>query len=284
VVFKKKVFSLLTFLKTKKTSNLFEKIEKKLPDKHPFLVLILLWIVVYLFIYSRIVEDLNRARYFLAITPVVFIFIAFWFNFLLKIVSKKLAWIIILILALVLLFSNLWATFEWYNALSTFQYEPVNRKELKLGYHKDIITLNSMEKSINYMVIESKKQGNNICFSSADYQYNRGIEYLSSINYPETPFFRFNDDDLYRNCSFFVIARLKHQEGEIPEEYLSNFKITNKHKCGALNVWTLEYKEELEGRIKQEGQDIKKKNKEDEKEKLEEEENKETVDLWKEVF
>ena len=58
---------------------------------------------------------------------------------------------------------------------------------------------------------------------------------------------------LHRDCNFFVIARLKNGEDEIPEEILKNFKVIGVKKTGAWNIWEMDYRDELKVKMKNEG-------------------------------
>jgi hypothetical protein len=222
---------------------------EKVPPFSPFIVLILIWIISMSVVYYKVVNDLNRARYFLAIAPIVFIFLGLWFELTKRNFPQKIYYVIIYSLALAFLLCNLWAVAYWYSSLARFKSDERLARSPKMGYHDEQITLNSMKGSIDYMVSQANAHKKRLCFFSTDYQYNTSFEYLLDLYYPQVDYARFNQDTLRKDCVFFVIARLKNGKDEIPREMDKFFDIGQVERIGALNIWSLQYNQEAKSRL-----------------------------------
>jgi hypothetical protein len=146
-----------------------------------FVVLVTIWILVYFIIFLKLVNDLNRARYFLVITPVIFIFVGFWFLVVEKTFSKIVARVVVGIVMVIFLSANFSAMIFWKNSLENFEKDKKTGRMPKMAYHRGFITINTMKMGLDYMVKKSKVDGRNVCYANADYQYNTGMEYLISI-------------------------------------------------------------------------------------------------------
>jgi hypothetical protein len=212
---------------------------KLIPPNKPFLVLIGIWTLVYLILFSRIVDDLNRARYFLVIAPVPLIFLGYWLKILMKLPYKKtIAGFIFLTIAFCVV-GNLSAIYYWFGSIQAER--KLDFRSPKVGYHDDYITLSHLEKALSYMNQKTKNTSKDICFFIPDYQYKNSLYYLQEENYPDKKMQWFNWQNRYEGCEFFVITRSKDDRKEVAEEFFEFFKLKEKKDLGLLLVWNLEY-------------------------------------------
>lgn len=216
----------------------------KLTDNQGMLsFIILLWAFCFFSVFLKIYGKLDNTRYFIAISPLVFLIVGFWLSFLDKFKWKKGGSILIFVVTFLLLFLNFQAIFSWYAGLQKGDENFKYGRNLKLGPHDELITAGQIRAALGYMVEKAKVGNKLICFKNANYQYNVGFEYIGEINYPEVSFGRFNAGDVYSNCEYFFIGRSYKGISEIENEILANFSIKDEKKFQALAVWNLIPKE-----------------------------------------
>ena len=233
------ILSTIMLLLTLSRKLWIKKINLKFVVKpKPFLVLIFIWSVVYLILFSKIVDDLNRARYFLVIAPIPFILIGYWMKTLRNIKKKYFANLIIPVFIIFFIFSNLFAVYGWFKSLS--ENKILDIRNPKMGYHDDLITLRDLKKAVEYMNSEVSGE-RKICFFTPDYQHKNSIIYLQEIYYPDQKIMTFNFNKYFRDCDFFMFTHYEKGEKEIPEEFTENFKVVDKQKNGMSIIWKMEY-------------------------------------------
>ena len=223
--------------------KLSEIITQLIPRRHLFVDLLLIWAGVYLIIFYKLVEDLNRARYFLVVVPLIFLFLGFWLSFVKKIFSKRTSQTIVFLLVIFLLTMNTTALSFWHTSLLGYAKNKKHFRDPKMHYHRGFITLQTMRNSLDYMIKKADEKNMPICYTNADYQYNKGMEYLQKVYYPNKAIVKFSDNKIYNDCIYFLTARLKNGEREIPEKIMNKFSIVEVQQIGAWNVWQLTPKE-----------------------------------------
>ena len=233
------ILSTIMLLLTLSRKFWIKKINLKFVVKsNPFLVLIFIWSTVYLILFSKIVDDLNRARYFLVIAPIPFVIVGYWMKTLRNLKKKYFANLIIPVFITFFIFSNLFAVYGWFKSLS--ENEILDIRSPKMGYHDDLITLRDLKKGIKYMnkeISEDKK----ICFFAPDYQHKNSLTYLQELYYPDQEIETFNFKTCFGYCDFFMFTHYEKVKNEIPKEFLENFKVVDKQKNGMSIIWKMEY-------------------------------------------
>ena len=219
------------------------------------LSIILLWSICNFVIFFKIYGKLDNMRYFVSISPLVFIMVGIWFSLLEKIKFKMIGVITMLIVTIVLLFFNFQASYSWHDALKgdnkkdEFKYN----RNLKLGPHGEMITFSQMEKSFDYIAKQAEVQEKKVCLRNSNYQYNLGFEFIRDVNYPNIILSRFSYADAYSDCLYFIIGRTTKGVKDIDEGVFGNFKIKNSKKIDALTIWEFELKDELKINSKEKG-------------------------------
>lgn len=214
--------------------------------------IVLLWAACFFLTFFRIYNKLNNERYFVAISPLVFLILGVWFSLLEKIKIKSLGNFLVVVFTAFLLFFNFQATYSWYAALhgNNQEKETTYSRNLKLGPHDELITFGQMSDAFDYIARQAEVQNKKVCLRNSNYQYNLGFEFIRDTNYPDIIFSRFSSTDNYSDCLYFIVGRTLKGEKDIEEEFLVNFKIKDSKRFNALIVWELSPINESAGKNK----------------------------------
>lgn len=237
-------FALLVYLFLRRKSGfVFAKNQKKL------VLMTLLWLSAYFFIFHKISHKLDNDRYFLTVSPLVFLLLGVWFSLLSKIRFKYLGTILMYLIFATCLAGQIGAISFWYETLAHGK-EPVDTfRKPKLSPLDDLATYGEMSRASGYMAEEAKREKKTICFLSGNYQHNLGIEYIGETEFPSQKFRRFGKLDYDLGCKFFYLVRTKRGKKDIDEEFLPRFNLKDSKKFGYLTVWELELKEKARREI-----------------------------------
>lgn len=210
-----------------------------------FLGLVLTWSLTIFIIFIKLVGDLNRVRYFMVISPIIYVFLAFWFGKVYEFFKKKTADAIVVFVFLLVLLSNVWAIAYFYKSLGKGALAKEMMRSPKMNYYDDLITLGDIRGGLEYMVDDSKGDKKDVCFRLYDYQYKSVYNLLGRINYPEMIIENFNPDDLIQNCNFYAVVRTEKAERDIDSDLWKSFKFADKKTFDFITVYKLEYKTEV---------------------------------------
>jgi 4-amino-4-deoxy-L-arabinose transferase-like glycosyltransferase len=225
---------------------------KSLPvakNQRKLMLLLILWSLSFFLIFSKISDKLSNERYFIPISPLLFLFLGIWFSLFDKIKKGRLNFVLLFPLFLFLLAANLNAASLWYNAMETGGMPKDSNRNLKLGPYDELITYGRMKDAFDYMVEEAEKENKKICLRSSNYQYNLGFEYIRDVNYPKMELINYNDKNNYLDCKYYVAGESSKGEREVPKIFLSKFEIINSRSFGALTIWNIELKQEIKDKL-----------------------------------
>ena len=242
VLFEKKQFSLV------ERNFLLKRIKK---FNHPFVFLILIWVFVYLLLFLKISDMLYRTRYFLILSFAPFIFLAFWHKLFLGTKLEKFFNFLFFLLVVLFISTNLWANLYWYQSMEkgvlsekTF----FSRNELKLDYHRHLVTAGTMKRVLAYMDDFTGEGDKRICFYSSDSQYKNGFEYLYKLSGKGGKISSFNikNPTVFSDCVFFAITYNKDDDRtKFLKSAEKSFSIEGEKQFGALIVFKLKSRAEM---------------------------------------
>lgn len=233
------------------------------PEPNPFLALVLIWTTVVFLLFTKIVDDLNRARYFLILSPVIYIFLALWLKIAYLFFNKKRAGVFAAIVFLTVFLTNLWAIAFLYVSLDNGRLAKEMMRNPKMNYYDDLVTLGDLKSGLDYMVVDSAKRSGNICLNAYDYQYKSVYNLLGELYYPQTKIENFKAEDLINDCQFYAAVRTARGTGDIDEAFWHNFEITDKKIFDFLTIYKMNYIKQVEEKIDKDGKTISEDEKQD---------------------
>ncbi len=252
------------------------KMFKLTPQQKQFLIVVSLWFFAFFLIYFRILPRLHKERYWLMIAPLPFIFVAFWFYILdrlgsgeFKFWNRHITNGLIIIISIIILFSNLTAIKSFYQSMNKGELVPNKyHKKVTVGPYRFFTGYGEMRAIADYLVTNKKEQSA-VCFKSLEYQNKLAFEYLLDTYYPDVHYKQASEGGKY-DCSFYIITKTSRGAREL-KDFKDNYKISQKKVFKSLTVWKLTSKNSNKERIK-----IKK------KERLRENDGR--VIYWKDIF
>ncbi len=235
------IFSFIFF----SSALFFKKTRKKLSrEKRSFMILIIIWTLIFFALYYKISDRLERPRYFMSVAPLPFLILAYCFDLLGKIKTKKTGALIIAAIVLISIASNLYALVFFYKTLSMGEKQEMPFRNVKMRPFRERIIFGHINESLAYMISETEP-GKDICYHFSSYQNKSSIEYLGKIYHPGktlTSLGKFGPDRYLLDCRFFVITQ-KNQE--LPKDYQKDFVTTGSREFKSLTVWDVEPRKEL---------------------------------------
>lgn len=213
--------------------NIFKEKE---PIKKNFLLVVAGWLAIVFAMYVPLAYDLSP-RFFLLTAPIYLIFLGFWF----QMFSKFLKGWPIIILALILVATNLFFAQKRFNELKLAPTQDVKIKADRILKERTRVTL--LQQKLISQFIESKYKKNNFpVYIKSEPQYDRAFKYLSENKIPTRDF---GTERAYRMGNYFLIWRTSSNIESKNEKYLNALDIVEKKQFGTLTVFYLSPKSDL---------------------------------------
>ena len=219
---------------------------KKLPPMiHPLIFVTFLWFVIFFAIYFKILPRIGKVRYWLMIAPLVFIFLAYWLATFELIKNKIIKNGLIISCTLALVFLNVTASMNFYQAHALGKEEnKYRRKDTIMDPFSTLFTYGSMRNSVDYMVAKASNNTQAVCFFVTEYQNRLAYDYIFDFYYPDIRNEDTSSGSLDFDCDFFVVTKTKHGRKGI-DDYEAKFNIKDSRSFGALTAWYLVPKDPL---------------------------------------
>lgn len=211
---------------------------KKEKKFRPLAVLIFSWFFVFLALYFKTDSSL-KPRFIFPIVAIPFIFFALFLRFMLFFNrQRKVGYVLIFGISMLVIFANLEATYRFYAFLAKADDSMINRK--MLIKQADGITLGGLKLAANYMVNRAKGERRVVCFDGPA-EYKRSMKYLIQVYFPGVEVNRISVDMAEKNrCLFFAFARANKSEPSITTRYEEFFpKWNNKRQFAGVAVWDI---------------------------------------------
>jgi hypothetical protein len=229
--------------------NLVSERETK---KRDFLILISLWFVVVFGLFIPLSFDISP-RFWLLVSALPFIFLGFTFEFLRKILPKKIALFLIFFMAFAFTASNLYETYKRFNELKKAPYENVKISADRILKEGHRVTLEQQYMIIDY--VESFYNKNKYpVYINSDPFYRRSLLFeLDLRNIPRDDFRNAtNADTIYKNGNYFLVYPTDSNLDKDVSNYLGAYDIASKKQFGTLMVIQLVAKPEAINAVQQE--------------------------------
>lgn len=213
------------------------------------IVLFLIYFFVFFVLYSKISHVLGKQRYWLATGALPFILYAIWIKVISGLKYQKINTFLPCILTILLIFFNLTGIAFLFLSLEkghkiTF---PLRDRPTMRPYN-DLVTLEQIVWSVNYMNDIAKSSKAIPCYSVQNYQVKNSFKYVFKLIYPESDVVHGIqlDGDL-SSCKLFFIADTDKAGSFFNEKYANEFILSNSIIYKAITIW------EMEPKIKQKG-------------------------------
>ncbi len=243
--------------------NDFEGQAPGVDDRVIFFILVGVWWMVMVLLYTKLAFSVLKPRYWLLEAPIFFVVLAVFLeglfkNSIKKIKGKYIAYLIVIVLAGM----NLWATGNWYWELKNQKDSSLFLWHLKLKDQNEI-PWGQLNKVVNYIegdvLTLAKKENKDVCFYTTgeyrpvyDYIFERrGISNknfleneVKNISVVRRISFSKDSDD---NCLFIAIDHNQHREiPRIPKDHKDEFEKVEKKEIGFVTVWKLSRKSKVD--------------------------------------
>ncbi len=212
--------------------------------KHVFLVLMAIWFLVFFILYVQLAFEIYRSRFWLLNIFISFIGLGLIFQWLSEWKNKIAGNVITIAITLVLIMSNLLATFYWYGVIGN-QVEGEKYKRNFSFLRENKIGIKQLNEAVALMAKKSEETDKTICFH-ANSELRSPVDYLIETNHPGTDFKRIAfRKDLNEQCIFFSVdVSHKRIEPKLPRDHQDKFEIIDRTDIGFLALWEVEKKEE----------------------------------------
>jgi hypothetical protein len=213
----------------------FEKDSKR----KDFIILISLWFVVAFGLFIPLAFDISP-RFWLLISALPFIFLGFTFEFMRKILPKKLALALIIMFVFIFSFSNLYNTYKRFSELKNAPYKTIEVSADRILKERNRVTLQQQYMITDY--IESFYRENKFpVYLNSEPFYRRSLLFdLSVRNIPESDFRdAVNGHTVYRNGNYFLVYLTSSNVEKHVKDYSISYNLVGKKQFGTLTVLQL---------------------------------------------
>lgn len=215
--------------------------------------IILVWSTASLLIFFKIAGKLDNTRYYIAVSPLVFVIIAMWMSMIIKYTGKTISVIVLCLITVTLAWFNLSASLIFFQSLKIGSQPNDSMRNPRFEVYDELITYGHMKDAYDYMSQTARNEKGKICYRNSNYQYNLGFEYINEIHSADLSIDRFGEDEDSLNCSYFYIGKRKRGEKDIEEDFLVRFKIVQKKEFGGLVVWKMNIQDDVKKNIESSG-------------------------------
>jgi hypothetical protein len=201
--------------------------------------LISLWFVVAFGLFIPLAFDISP-RFWLLISALPFIFLGFTFEFMRKILPKKLALALIIMFVFIFSFSNLYNTYKRFSELKNAPYKTIEVSADRILKERNRVTLQQQYMITDY--IESFYRENKFpVYLNSEPFYRRSLLFdLSVRNIPESDFRdAVNGHTVYRNGNYFLVYLTSSNVEKHVKDYSISYNLVGKKQFGTLTVLQL---------------------------------------------
>jgi 4-amino-4-deoxy-L-arabinose transferase-like glycosyltransferase len=231
------VFSIVIFVfgiyliirNTRKNSDLLKK---------DFLMLLLFWFWVFFILCIPLAFQI-RPRFFLFTFAIPFLFLGLIFEFL---EEQKIKYYkhIIVILTLIVLFSNISGTVVWFKEQAESQDKDIPIKRTLILKTKDGVTLGQLQGAVDY-IYTNKRKGANVYFYVKP-EHVRPIKYLFKLKNDPAFYYesmKINNDP---NAEYFAIVPTGSETSKIENKFKEEVEILAYQNFGQISVYKINFK------------------------------------------
>lgn len=216
--------------------NLILEKEKRKKD---FLIMIFIWFLVSFVLFIPLAFDISP-RFWLLVSALPFVFLGLTFDFIIKILPKKIAIGSILILVLVFCASNLYKTYLRFSELRNASSEAVKVSADRILKEKNRVTLEQQYMIIDYINSFYKQNGYPVYLNSEPFYRRSFLFHLDRKNVPRDDLRNaVNDNKIYRNGNYFLIYPTSANLDKEMNEYAGTYNVIGKKEFGTLTVFQL---------------------------------------------
>lgn len=220
--------------------------KEKRRKKKAFIILISVWFLVFVVLYSKLAMDISKPRFWLLVSFLPFIFLALFFQWLEKFKYKKIAKVLVIGISGFLILINSYAIGYWYYSLEKQEKGLglyVRDLELKQG---DLIGIKQMKAVAKEMKTIADKQNKQVCFRS-ERTYLSPYGFIFDIYYPETKVKRISfSSDTNKSCAFVSVRHGSIEEASyISKDHKDEFIVVSEKIIENTKVWSLSQKPEI---------------------------------------
>lgn len=218
-------------------------------DKLAFLVLLLIWFLVFLILYTKAAYSLNKARFWLPVFPLVFIFLALIFLAIWKIKVRSISAgkFLVFFITVILLTANLSAIGKWYASLAVKDEVWSFRKWSSTSLRqRNLITLGEMEQVADHIVSQTKS-GDLICLEGSRHE-RKTHAYLiiekdsdRTVKLYDFEKHLFSKEELDACSSFFFVGDKHYSDEKLKEKLSRQLQLKSKYSTGVMEIYQLEY-------------------------------------------
>jgi 4-amino-4-deoxy-L-arabinose transferase-like glycosyltransferase len=195
-----------------------------------FYGLVMVWFLVYAFLYTKLANSLEEPRFWLITIHLPFIFFAIILEKALHF-SRWLAYG----LTAVLIFSNGYATFAWYQTLAYPEqgFSKLEKFQLK---QDNGVTVAAYQQVASKMEQAATKEAKGACFLSLG-GFEAPLKYIYLLQYPQGYMKRMDADDPAAKCMFFVVALTQKKEEDVLKLLGEGYRINKVEQAGVFKLW-----------------------------------------------
>lgn len=205
--------------------------------KKDFLWLLLLWFWV-LFILAVPLYSSLRARFFIFVFPLPFIFLGLVYEYLESILSKRAVYVAVLATAGII-FLNTKGTRAWFNEQKESQMRSLNINQTLILKNQDGVTLGQLEKAADYMYRQTKP--GNVIYYYVKPEHVLPIKYaLLMENDPNLGYTTISNTHDSQGQYFAIIPSKKTPE-YLKTKFKDNFEVMDSFLAGQIRVYELKF-------------------------------------------
>jgi len=209
---------------------------EKDPRKKDFVILISVWFIVAFGLFTPLAFDISP-RFWLLVSALPFIFLGFSFDFLRKILPKKLAFTLILIIIFGLSASNLYNTYKRFNELKDAPYKTINVSADRILKEKNRVTLEQQYMITDYIENFYQKNKYPVYLNSEPFYRRSLLLDLSARGIPESDFRdAVNGNTVYRNGNYFLVYSSNSNIEKHIKDYSISYNLVGKKQFGTMTV------------------------------------------------
>ena len=231
--------------------NLFSEKEQKRKD---FLIIISLWFLIAFGLFFPLAFDISP-RFWLLTAAMPFIFLGFTFEFLTKIIPKKIAIYIVIFVTLGFAISNLQQTQTRFQGLQDAPTKLVDASADRILRENHRVTLKQQYMIMDYVEIFYKKNGYPVYLNSDPHYRRSFLFHMDTRNIPRDDFRNVTSSSIvYRNGNYFLVYPTDSDLTKEINDYQLAYSEIERRQFGTLMVIRLVPKPEA---INAEEQEIK---------------------------
>ena len=206
-----------------------------------FFILISVWFLIFLFLDYMLAFDIDQPRFWFPTFFLPYIFLAM---LAFSIWKYKIGKILVISIGTIIIILNLLAILNWYEGMKNQdEQDRFGRKITSTSLiQNDFIAFGNMEKSVDWIIDDSQKSKNSICFNSPS-TYLASYKFVFDRRYPDFDVKRINktiEMGLVDDCDIYIIDHGSNPKKEIEEKFSKkgiSIKLKEGTQLGLINIW-----------------------------------------------